>query len=190
MLVVIVILGVLVGVTIGGIFGYVREAKRNKVVYIANQLETALNIRLLSVTDNSLISYIKSESSVNSCIYCGRNYNCWFFNILGNDNFSNSTSVSWDKVFEDDKLDIPDSIKFIFKDVFNEVLPDGFIEDIEDYEYHIAWGIDKNNYIRCKIWAYSISEIYSFGQWYDYNYEDNWLCKYVCSYCESYFPVD
>lgn len=45
-IVVVVIIGVLIGVTIGGIFGYIRDAKRNKAIYVANELETALNIKL------------------------------------------------------------------------------------------------------------------------------------------------
>lgn len=42
LIVTIVILAVLIGVTIGGIFSYVQDARKNKGVYIANQLETAL----------------------------------------------------------------------------------------------------------------------------------------------------
>lgn len=113
LIVVIVILAILVGVTIGSIFGYVRKARINTDIHNAKAIEDALQVL---GSDEDLLAYanqndISSGYSINLSWYNGnKELKVWRFNHNMPPNQIVSESQLFDKVYNIiPKEDLPKS---------------------------------------------------------------------------------
>lgn len=210
-IVVVIIIGVLIGVTIGGIFGYIRDAKRNKAIYVANELETALNIKLgtgdFADTFISLGKYLDSMhcyigESGGKKIYCDKGHIYLDFWIYDISQLIPGADPSWDFYFnnriEGDAGGAPSHIyenyknlMLAYKDVVKEVLPQGLDNNLPDYKFGIYSGLDKSsNTIRTKVFVMPVDgyDIYNGVEWvYFDNYFDS--NKYVCNFMTENFKT-